>query len=140
MAPMTGMTVGAIVVGNTLVCKPAEDTILSLAMIFEIFAEAGLPPGVVNDVPGTGRDFGSYLVAHPKTRLINFTGSLTTGAQINESTSKLAEGQRWSTRVFLELGGKDAILVDETSNFDDAGQSFSRRSVCWARSARPARA
>ncbi|WP_322005144.1 L-glutamate gamma-semialdehyde dehydrogenase [Paraburkholderia tropica] len=120
MALMTGMTVGAIVVGNTLVCKPAEDTVVSLAKIFDIFEEAGLPPGVVNYLPGTGKEVGSYLVSHAKTRFINFTGSLATGAHINESAAKLADGQKWFKRVFLELGGKDAILVDETANLDDA--------------------
>src|SRR5260370_7795635 len=65
MALMTGMTVGAIVGGNTVVCKPAEDTIVSLAKIFDIFAEAGLPPRVSNSFPGTGRDLGSFLVPHP---------------------------------------------------------------------------
>jgi 1-pyrroline-5-carboxylate dehydrogenase len=120
MALMTGMTVGAIVVGNTVVCKPAEDTVVSLAKVFDIFEEAGLPSGVVNYLPATGRDIGSYLVAHPRTRFVNFTGSLATGAQINESAAKLAPGQKWFKRVFLELGGKDAILVDETANLDDA--------------------
>ena len=120
MALMTGMTVGAIVVGNTVVCKPAEDTVVSLAKVFDIFEEAGLPPGVVNYLPGAGRDIGSYLVAHPKTRFINFTGSLATGAQINESAAKLAQGQKWFKRVFLELGGKDGILVDETADLDAA--------------------
>ncbi|AYQ44070.1 MULTISPECIES: L-glutamate gamma-semialdehyde dehydrogenase [Burkholderia] len=120
MALMTGMTVGAIVVGNTVVCKPAEDTIVSLAKVFDIFEEAGLPPGVVNYLPGSGRDVGSYLVAHPRTRFVNFTGSLATGAAINESAAKLAPGQKWFKRVFLELGGKDGILVDETANLDDA--------------------
>jgi 1-pyrroline-5-carboxylate dehydrogenase len=120
MALMTGMTVGAIVVGNTVVCKPAEDTVVSLAKVFDIFEEAGLPPGVVNYLPGTGRDIGSYLVAHPKTRFINFTGSLATGAQINESAARLAQGQKWFKRVFLELGGKDGILVDETADLDAA--------------------
>lgn len=120
MALMAGMTVGAIVVGNTVVCKPTEDTVVSLAKIFDIFEEAGLPPGVVNYLPGSGRDIGSYLVAHPKTRFINFTGSLATGAQINESAARLAEGQKWFKRVFLELGGKDGILVDETADLDAA--------------------
>lgn len=120
MALMTGMTVGAIVVGNTVVCKPAEDTVVSLAKVFDIFEEAGLPAGVVNYLPGSGRDVGSYLVAHPRTRFINFTGSLATGAQINESAAKLAQGQKWFKRAFLELGGKDSILVDETANLDDA--------------------
>jgi 1-pyrroline-5-carboxylate dehydrogenase len=120
MALMTGMTVGAIVVGNTVVCKPAEDTIVSLAKIFDIFEEAGLPPGVVNYLPGVGSDVGSYLVEHPRTRFINFTGSLATGKRINEAAARVVEGQRWIKRVFLELGGKDAILVDETADLDAA--------------------
>ncbi|WP_342619483.1 L-glutamate gamma-semialdehyde dehydrogenase [Rhodoferax sp. GW822-FHT02A01] len=120
MALMTGMTVGAIVVGNTIVAKPAEDTIVSLSKVFDIFEEAGLPPGVVNYLPGKGGEVGAYLVEHPQTRFINFTGSLATGKRINEVAAKVGEGQRWFKRVFLELGGKDAILVDETANLDDA--------------------
>lgn len=120
MALMTGMTVGAIVVGNTVVCKPAEDTVVSLAHVFDIFEEAGLPPGVVNYLPGVGREVAAYLVEHPRTRFINFTGSLATGKWINEAAARVAEGQRWIKRVFLELGGKDAILVDETADLDAA--------------------
>jgi len=120
MALMTGMTVGAIVVGNTVVAKPAEDTVVSLAKIFDIFEEAGLPPGVVNYLPGTGAEVGSYLVEHPRTRFVNFTGSLATGKKINEAAARVVDGQRWIKRVFLELGGKDAILVDETADLDAA--------------------
>jgi 1-pyrroline-5-carboxylate dehydrogenase len=120
MALMTGMTVGAIVVGNTVVCKPAEDTVVSLAKVFDIFEEAGLPPGVVNYLPGVGAEVGAYLVEHPRTRFINFTGSLATGKRINEAAAKVGDGQRWFKRVFLELGGKDAILVDETADLDAA--------------------
>ncbi len=120
MALMTGMTVGAIVVGNTVVCKPAEDTVVSLSKVFDIFHEAGLPPGVVNYLPGVGAQVGAYLVEHPRTRFINFTGSLATGKRINEAAAKIVEGQRWFKRVFLELGGKDAILVDETADLDAA--------------------
>lgn len=120
MALMTGMTVGAIVVGNTVVAKPAEDTVVSLAKVFDIFEEAGLPPGVVNYLPGTGSEIGAYLVEHSRTRFINFTGSLATGKRINEAAAKVRDGQRWIKRVFLELGGKDAILVDETADLDAA--------------------
>jgi 1-pyrroline-5-carboxylate dehydrogenase len=120
MALMTGMTVGAIVVGNTLVCKPAEDTVVSLAKVFDIFEEAGLPPGVVNYLPGLGGEVGQYLVEHPRTRFVNFTGSLATGKRINEAAAKVMDAQRWIKRVFLELGGKDAILVDETADLDAA--------------------
>ncbi|MBE2242680.1 MAG: L-glutamate gamma-semialdehyde dehydrogenase [Burkholderiaceae bacterium] len=120
MALMTGMTVGAVVVGNTVVCKPAEDTVVAIAKMAEIFEEAGLPPGVINYLPGLGSEVGSYLVEHPRTRFINFTGSLATGKRINEAAAKVGEGQRWFKRVFLELGGKDAILVDETADLDAA--------------------
>lgn len=120
LALMTGMTVGAIVVGNTVVCKPAEDTVVAVAKMAEIFEEAGLPPGVVNYLPGLGSEVGAYLVEHPRTRFINFTGSLATGRRINEAAAKVGEGQRWFKRVFLELGGKDAILVDETADLDAA--------------------
>jgi 1-pyrroline-5-carboxylate dehydrogenase len=124
MALMTGMTVGAIVVGNTVVAKPAEDTVVSLAKVFDILEEAGVPLGVVNYLPGKGADVGAYLVEHPRTRFINFTGSLATGKRINEGAAKIAEGQRWIKRVFLELGGKDAILVDETADLDAAAAAI----------------
>jgi 1-pyrroline-5-carboxylate dehydrogenase len=120
MALMTGMTVAAIVVGNAVVAKPAEDTVVSVARVFDILHEAGFPPGVVNYLPGLGSEVGSYLVEHPQTRFINFTGSLQTGKQINERAAHVAEGQRWIKRVFLELGGKDSILVDETADLDAA--------------------
>jgi len=86
----------------------------------EAFEEAGLPAGVLNFLPGIGRDVGEYLVAHPKTRFISFTGSLAIGARINEIAARLAPGQKWFKRVFLELGGKNAILVDETADLDVA--------------------
>lgn len=122
MALMTGMTVGAIVVGNTVVAKPAEDTIVSVAKVLDIFEEAGVPPGVINYLPGKGAEVGAYLVEHPRTRFINFTGSLATGKWINEAAARIVAGQRWIKRVFLELGGKDAILVDETADLDAAAQ------------------
>ncbi len=120
MALMTGMTSAAILVGNTVVCKPAEDTVVSLAKIFDIFEEAGLPAGVVNYLPGIGREVGPHLVSHPKTRFVNFTGSKVTGLGINELAAKVGPGQKWIKRVFLELGGKDVILVDETADLDAA--------------------
>ncbi|MFC7517848.1 L-glutamate gamma-semialdehyde dehydrogenase [Herbaspirillum sp. GCM10030257] len=120
MALMTTMVAGAIVVGNTMVCKPAEDTVVSCAKLVEAFEEAGLPAGVLNFLPGIGRDVGEYLVAHPQTRFISFTGSLAVGARINEIASRLSPGQKWFKRVFLELGGKNAVLVDESADLDVA--------------------
>lgn len=120
LAILTGMTLGPIAVGNTVVAKPAEDTPVIAAKLFEILEEAGLPAGVANLLPGHGSEVGAYLVSHPKTRFINFTGSLEVGLKINEEAAKLAPGQTWLKRVFLELGGKDAIIVDETADLEAA--------------------
>jgi 1-pyrroline-5-carboxylate dehydrogenase len=138
IAIFTGMIAGPVAVGNTVVAKPAEDTPVIAAKVFEIFHEAGFPPGVVNLVPGEGKEVGAYLVEHPRTRFINFTGSLEVGLWINQAASRLAPGQRWIKRVFLELGGKDAIIVDETADFDLAAEGILVSAYGFqGRSARP---
>lgn len=124
IAIFTGMMAGPIAVGNTVVAKPAEDAVVIAAKVFEILEEAGLPPGVANFLPGVGSEVGAYLVAHPRTRFINFTGSLEVGLKIHETAARLAPGQTWIKRVFLELGGKDAIIVDETADFDLAAEGI----------------
>lgn len=124
LAIFAGMIAGPIAVGNTVVAKPAEDTVVIGAKLFEIFQEAGLPAGVANFLPGEGSEVGAYLVEHPRTRFVNFTGSLAVGLQIHERAARLAPGQRWLKRTFLELGGKDAIIVDETAHLDAAAQGI----------------
>jgi len=124
IAIFTGMMAGPVVVGNTVVAKPAKDTVVIAAKVFEIFHEAGFPPGVVNLLPGEGKEVGAYLVEHPRTRFVNFTGSLEVGLWIQEAASRLAPGQRWIKRVFLELGGKDAIIVDETADLEAATEGI----------------
>jgi 1-pyrroline-5-carboxylate dehydrogenase len=117
------MTLGPVAVGNTVIAKPAEDTVVIAAKLFEILEEAGLPAGVANFLPGHGSEVGAYLVSHPKTRFINFTGSLEVGLRINEEAAKLAPGQMWLKKVFLELGGKDGLIVDETADLSAAAAS-----------------
>lgn len=118
LAILTGMTMGPVVVGNTVVVKPASETPIIAAKLFEILDEAGLPPGVVNYLPGSGTVVGEYLVASSRTRFINFTGSLEVGLHLHELAAKAQPGQTWLKRVALELGGKDAIIVDETADLD----------------------
>lgn len=122
LAIFAGMIAGPIAVGNTIVAKPAEDTVVIGAKLFEILAEAGLPAGVAQFLPGEGREVGAYLVSHPKTRFINFTGSLEVGLRINQEAAVVGAGQLWLKRVFLELGGKDGLIVDETADLDSAAQ------------------
>jgi len=119
-AILTGMSAAAIVTGNTVVMKPSEFTSVIGAGVAEIFQEAGLPDGVLNFLPGYGSEIGDYLVTDARTRFISFTGSMRTGLRINELAARQAEGQRWIKRVIAEMGGKDAMVIDDSADLDAA--------------------
>jgi 1-pyrroline-5-carboxylate dehydrogenase len=119
-AIMGGMTLASIVSGNTVILKPSGDSPTIAAKFMEILEEAGLPDGVVNYCPGHGVDFGSAVVAHPKTRYIAFTGSKEVGLQINQTAARQQPGQLWIKRTILEMGGKDSMVVDADADFDAA--------------------
>ncbi len=120
----TGMVASALVTGNTAIFKPAKQTPWIAYKIAELFWEQGLPPGVLNFVTGDGKIIGPPLVEHPLTRFISFTGSKAVGLWINETASKVKPGQKWIKRAILEMGGKDAVLVDETANLEEAAQGI----------------
>ena len=120
LAIMAGMTVAAAVTGNTVVLKPSSDAPTIAYKFFEILEEAGLPPGVVNFMTGSGAEVGDVIVDHPLTHFIAFTGSKEIGLRINERAAKVHEGQIWIKRVVAEMGGKDAIIVDAGVDLDDA--------------------
>jgi len=124
LAILTGMTTGPVAAGNTVVLKPASATPVIAAKFMEIMAEAGIPAGVINFVPGGGGEIGDFLVSHPRTRFINFTGSMEVGLRINELAARRQEGQIWIKRVVAEMGGKDAIIVDETADLDAAAEGI----------------
>ena len=117
-AIMAGMTLASIVCGNTVILKPSSDSPTIAAKFLEILEEAGMPEGVVNFCPGSGASFGDAVVAHPKTRYIAFTGSREVGLRINKVAADVAPGQIWIKRTILEMGGKDAILVDADADLD----------------------
>jgi 1-pyrroline-5-carboxylate dehydrogenase len=119
-AIMAGMTLASIVSGNTVILKPSSDSPTIAAKFVELLEEAGMPEGVVNFCPGAGASFGNAVVAHPKTRYIAFTGSREVGLDINKSAATRAPGQVWIKRTILEMGGKDAIIVDAEADIDSA--------------------
>jgi len=119
-AIMAGMTMAAIVSGNTVVLKPSGDAMAIAAKFFEVLEQCGIPDGVVNFVTGGGASFGNELVKHPKTRFIAFTGSREVGLHIHEMAAKAQPTQIWIKRTVLEMGGKDAIVVDADSDLDEA--------------------
>ena len=119
-AIMAGMVVASVVTGNTVVVKPSGDSPTIAAKFVEILYEAGVPKDVVNFVTGSGSTVGDALVRHPKTRYIAFTGSKETGLHIGEQAAKKQPGQMWIKRTVLEMGGKDAIIVDDEADLDSA--------------------
>ncbi len=120
LAIMAGMTAASFVTGNTVVLKPSSDAPTIAYKFFEILGEAGLPAGVVNFMTGSGAEVGDVIVDHPKTRYVAFTGSKEVGLRINERAAKVNEGQIWIKRVVAEMGGKDAIIVADDADLDDA--------------------
>ncbi|HET9527860.1 MAG TPA: L-glutamate gamma-semialdehyde dehydrogenase [Pyrinomonadaceae bacterium] len=120
LAIMAGMTVASVVTGNTVVLKPSSDAPTIAFKFFEILEEAGMPGGVVNFMTGSGAEVGDVIVDHPKTRYVAFTGSKEVGLRINERAAKVHEGQLWIKRVVAEMGGKDAIIVADDANLDEA--------------------
>src|ERR1700684_2896584 len=119
-AIMAGMTVASIVSGNTVILKPSSDSPTIAAKFIELLEEAGIPEGVVNFCPGAGASFGDAIVANPKTRYVAFTGSREVGLHINKTAATQAAGQLWIKRTVLEMGGKDAIIVDADADIDSA--------------------
>jgi len=119
LAIMAGMTAASIVTGNTVVLKPSPDAPTIAARFLTLMHEAGLPKGVVTLAIG-GPEFGSALVEHKKVRFIAFTGSKKVGLHIHEQAAKTQPGQHFIKRTILELGGKDAILVDASADLDAA--------------------
>ena len=119
-AIMAGMTAASIVCGNTVILKPSSDSPTIAAKFVELLEEAGMPEGVVNFCPGAGATFGNALVAHPMARYIAFTGSREVGLDINRRAADPAPGQIWVKRAILEMGGKDAIIVDADADIDAA--------------------
>ncbi|HYN86463.1 MAG TPA: L-glutamate gamma-semialdehyde dehydrogenase [Pyrinomonadaceae bacterium] len=120
LAIMAGMTVASAVTGNTVVLKPSSDAPTIAYKFFEVLEEAGMPPGVVNFMTGSGAEVGDVIVDHPKTRYVAFTGSKEIGLRINERAAKVHDGQIWIKRVVAEMGGKDAIVVDADTDLDEA--------------------
>lgn len=120
LAILCGMTVAPLVAGNTLILKPAEQSSLVGAAFMELLEEAGVPPGVVNLLTGFGEEVGRYLVEHPKVDFITFTGSRSVGLSIWETAGKTVPGQLNLKKVVCEMGGKNAMIIDDTADLDEA--------------------
>ncbi len=120
LAILCGMAAAALVAGNSVVLKPAETSSLTAKMLFDRMLEAGIPSDVVQFVPGRGSEVGAYLVEHPQIAQIAFTGSKEVGLQIIEKAARVQHGQLQVKRVVCEMGGKNAIVIDDDADLDEA--------------------
>jgi len=120
LAILAGMTTAALVAGNTVIMKPAEQTPVVAALLHEMLLEAGAPPGAVHYVPGIGEEAGAHLVAHRDVEVVAFTGSRAVGLGIAREAGVAREGQRGIKKLILEMGGKNAIIVDDDADLDEA--------------------
>ena len=122
LAIPVGMTVASLVAGNCTLLKPAEVSSIIGAKIAEILLEAGIPKGVFQFVPGKGSTVGAHMVRHPDVHMITFTGSQEVGCRIYREAAELQPGQKHLKRVIAEMGGKNAVIVDESADLDQAVQ------------------
>lgn len=120
LAILTGMSSAALVTGNSVVLKPAEQSSLTGWALVEILLEAGVPPGVVQFLPGIGEEVGPALVRSSKTHWIAFTGSKAVGLEIIRAAAEVPPDQMHLKRVIAEMGGKNGIIVDEDADLDEA--------------------
>jgi RHH-type proline utilization regulon transcriptional repressor/proline dehydrogenase/delta 1-pyrroline-5-carboxylate dehydrogenase len=118
LAIPTGMVTAALVTGNPVLFKPAEQTPGIAWCLVEVLLEAGVPPGVLAFLPGVGEVIGAFLVEHPDVAFVSFTGSKAVGLQIVERAAIHRPGQRHVKRVVAEMGGKNAVLVDADADLD----------------------
>ncbi len=127
LAILTGMTCAALVAGNAALLKPAEQASATAHRLAELLLQAGLPPGVVQLLPGLGEEIGDCLVRSPRIRWIAFTGSKEVGLRIVRLASETPAGQAHVKRTIAEMGGKNAVIVDQDADLDEAvlGTAFS---------------
>ena len=123
MALLTGMTAAAVVMGNTVLVKPATSASVCGAQIANILIEAGLPAGVLNFIPGRGEQIGEHLIKHPGIHMIAFTGSREVGCHIIENARHAYKGQTAFKHVIADMGAKNAIIVDDDADIDEAVQA-----------------
>jgi len=120
LAISCGMCAAAIVTGNCVLYKPSNQTPVVGYTLLQILQEANLPPGVFNFIPGSGAVIGDFLIDHQQVSLIAFTGSMEVGLRIIQRASHTPENQPSVKKVIAEMGGKNAIIIDDDADLDEA--------------------
>lgn len=120
LAILTGQVMGALVTGNTCILKPAEQSSWTAYKLMQALKEAGCPSGVAQFIPGYGEEVGKHLVAHKDVATVSFTGSMPVGLEITKQCGLVQDKQNFVKRPIIEMGGKNAIIVDSDADLDEA--------------------
>jgi RHH-type proline utilization regulon transcriptional repressor/proline dehydrogenase/delta 1-pyrroline-5-carboxylate dehydrogenase len=120
LAILCGMSTAALVAGNPVLMKPSSQSAAIAYGLYRRMLEVGFPPQVVQFLPGSGRVVGAHLVAHPKVAQIAFTGSKEVGLGIIEAAARMQIGAPQVKRVICEMGGKNAAIIDDDADLDEA--------------------
>lgn len=120
LAILTGLVVAPLVAGNCVIMKPAEQTSVIGGVLMDLLTEAGVPAGVLNFLPGFGEDVGAHLVGHQQVDFVAFTGSRAVGTKIWETAGRTSPGQQNLKKVVCEMGGKNALVIDNDADLDEA--------------------
>ena len=120
LAILTGMTVAPLLCGNPVLIKPAEQSSLIAYELAKLLLKSGWDKRSWAFLPGKGEEVGAYLVKHPRVPLISFTGSFEVGAQILKEQGQISKKQKEIKRCVVEMGGKNAIVIDESADLDEA--------------------
>ena len=141
LAILCGMTTAALAAGNAVIMKPSGQSAAIAAVFGRILREAGVPPGAINCLPGSGSEIGSALVEHPGVAIIAFTGSREVGTwDLGSGADGLARDRQQLKKVVCEMGGKNAVIVDDDADLDEAVRgSCPQPSATRGRNAPPAR-
>lgn len=119
-AILIGMAGAALVAGNAVIIKPSEQSSVIAVQLAQLLRSSGIPPAILQCLPGSGEEIGAALVRHPGTHVTLFTGSKAVGLSIIEAAARVAPGQRFVKHVVAEMGGKNALIVDADADLDAA--------------------
>lgn len=122
LAILTGMSAAALVTGNTVIMKPAEQSSGIAYKLMKLILQAGFPKEAIHLLSGTGEEIGEYLVQHKEVKQIAFTGSKKVGLNILQKSSAYKKGQSYNKSCVIEMGGKNALIIDSDADLDQAIQ------------------
>ncbi len=120
LAILAGMAAASLVMGNTVIMKPAEQSSCIALELMQLFLETGIPKEVIHYLPAEGHTVGAHLVSHKDIGLIAFTGSKEVGLKIVKESAKVLPGQHYVKRCIIEMGGKNALIIDSDADLDEA--------------------